>query len=187
MWWRLVPVAVLCLGGVGCTSLLPSSKEATESPWLTYRDAQLTFDKIIPGRTTEIELRHLQLDPDTQPNIAILNYSDVVARFMPHASIRLSDLDIGVRECISAKTVCKGYWVTQTRVNKQRNGNFFFDVLGFNRETHVTGWKFNGLILLKDGVVIYKLTGGTPSIAETEEQRNPLGPVQTLGQKLLGL
>lgn len=61
------------------------------------------------------------------------------------------------------------------------------DVLGFSRETVTTGWKFNGLILLKNGVVIYKLTGGKPSIAEHEESRNPLGPVQVVGQKLLGL
>jgi hypothetical protein len=183
---RALLVSALCLAGTACSSLLPSSKEATKSPWETYRDAQLTFDKIIPGRTTEIELRHLQLDPESHPNIAILNYSDVLTRFLPNSSVSMQDLDHGVRECITAKVLCKGFAVSQARVHKRRNGNFFFDVLGFNRETHISGWKFEGLILLKDGVVIYKLTGGTPSIAQTEEQKNPLGPVQSIGQKLLG-
>jgi len=41
-------------------------------------------------------------------------------------------------------------------------------------------------VLIKDGVVIYKLSGGTPSIAQEEESKTPLGPVQTIGQKLLG-
>jgi hypothetical protein len=35
-------------------------------------------------------------------------------------------------------------------------------------------------------VVIYKLTSGKPSIAEQEENHNPLGPVQSIGQRLLG-
>lgn len=183
----LTAACVLCtLLAAGCTSLLPSSREATASPWESYRDAQLTFDKIIPGRTTEIELKHLQLDPDAHPNIAILNYSDVLQRFVPHASISLADLDHGVRECISARTLCKGLLVSQSRVRKYRNGNFVADVLGFSRETHVIGWKFSGIILIREGLVVYKLTGGTPTISETQEESNPLGPVQSIGGRLIG-
>jgi hypothetical protein len=59
-------------------------------------------------------------------------------------------------------------------------------LLGFKRETHTEGWRFNGLILLKDDVVIYKLTGGQPVIQETENTQNPLGPVQSIGSKLSG-
>ncbi len=166
--------------------MLPRSQQVTASPWQTYRDAQLTFDKIIPGHTTAPELHDLQLDPQQHPNIAILNYSDVQRRFVPHASISVDDLDAGVRECLSAKTLCTGYEVNQKSVHKQRDGQFITDVLGFHRETSTTGWSFNGLILVKDGVVIYKLTGGQPAIAEREETTNPLGPLQSIGQKLLG-
>jgi len=179
-------VAVMALLVAGCSTLLPSSKKVTASPWQSYREAQLTFDKIIPGQTTELELKSLQLDPEAHPNIAILNYSDVLLRFMPHASISLDDLDAAVRECIGAKIVCKGFEFSQSNVNRHRNGNFFADVLGFARATQITGWEFHGLLLLKNGVVIYKLTGGKPSIAQHEVSRNPLGPVQSIGQKLLG-
>ena len=51
---------------------------------------------------------------------------------------------------------------TRAWCNKQRIGNVVLDVLGFQRETQTDGWRFNGLILLKDGVVVYKLTGGQP-------------------------
>ena len=71
-------------------------------------------------------------------------------------------------------------------MHRNRNGNFVADVLGFSKSTQITGWKFNGLLLIKEGVVIYKLSGGTPSIAQEEENTNPLGPVQSIGQKLLG-
>jgi hypothetical protein len=177
---------VACFVTSACTSLLPRSKEVTASPWQTYREAQQTFDKIVPGKTTAAELRELALDPENMPNIAILNYSDVLRRFMLNQSVTLSDLDQGVQECVLAKTVCRGYEINQRQVRKQRNGSFWLDLFGFKRETHVEGWRFNALILLKDEVVVYKLTGGQPVIQESEHQQNPLGPVQSIGSKLMG-
>lgn len=176
---------MLCLL-TGCTALLPRSKESTPSPWNTYREAQQTFDRIVPGKTTVEDLRELSLDPETIPNIAILNYSDVLRRFMLNQSVTLSDLDRGVQECVMAKTVCRGLEINQKLVQKHRNGSFWLDFLGFSRETHTEGWRFNGLVLLKDGVVVYKLTGGQPVIHESEHSQNPLGPVQSIGSKLLG-
>jgi hypothetical protein len=175
----------LCLLA-GCTSLLPKSREVTASPWQTYREAQRTFDQIVPGKTTSADLRELMVDPETMPNIAILNYSDVLRRFMQNQSVTLSDLDHGVQECVMARTVCRGYEINQRLVKRHRNGSFWLDVFGFKRETHTEGWRFNGLILLKDDVVIYKLTGGQPVIQESEHTQNPLGPVQSIGSKLSG-
>jgi len=97
----LLSLAALLLAG--CSSMLPRSNETTESPWHTYRDAQRTFDKIIPGQTTAIELKDLQLDPHATPNIAILNYCDVLRRFVPNASVSIADLDAGVRDCTARR------------------------------------------------------------------------------------
>jgi hypothetical protein len=166
--------------------MLPRSEQVTASPWSTYGDAQLAFDKIIPGQTRAPELQDLQLDPQRNPNIAILNYSDVQRRFVPHASISIDDLDTGVRDCLTAKTLCTGYEVNQKSEHKKRDGSFVPDILGFHRETQITGWSFNGLILVKEGVVIYKLTGGQPAISERQQVTNPLGPIQAIGQKLFG-
>jgi hypothetical protein len=35
--------------------------------------------------------------------------------------------------------------------------------------------------------VVYKLTGGQPVIQQTEENQNPLGPVQAIGSKVTGI
>ena len=181
----------LCLTALllaGCSSLLPRSKEHQPgTPWTTYREAQAAFDKIVPGKTTLEDLVELSLDPDKVPNISILNYSDVLRRFMQNQSVTMADLDHGVQECVAAKTVCRGFEVNQRLVSKQRQGNFFLDVLGFRKETQTQGWRFNGLVLLKDGVVVYKLTGGQPILQGTEESKNPLGPVQALGQRVTGI
>jgi hypothetical protein len=170
----------------GCSGLLPRSKETTASPWASYREAQETFDQIIPGTTTAEDLWELSLDPESMPNIAILNYSDVLRRFLLNQSVTLSDLDHGVQECVKAKTVCRGLEINQRLVQKQRNGSFWLDLFGFKRDTYTEGWRFNGLILLKEGIVVYKLTGGQPVIQESEHSQNPLGPVQSIGNRLTG-
>src|SRR5258708_5960454 len=166
--------------------MLPRSKEATSSPWANYQEAQEAFDQLVPGETTAAELTGMKLDPSTNPNITILNYSDVLRRFLANQSISVADLDQGVRDCVAAKTACKGFEVNQKIVDKQRHGNFWLDLLGFKRNTHINGWAFTGLILVKDGVVVYKLTGGQPAIVQEENANNPLGPVQAVGNKLLG-
>lgn len=170
---------------VGCTTLLPRSEQMTESPWQSYQEAQRAFDTIVPGKTTRQALKALRLDPETNPNITILNYADVLRRFLSNPSLTTKDLDRAVRECVGAKTLCVGYEVNQRIVKRHRNGSFLADFLGFRRTTHISGWKFNGLILLKDGIVVYTLTGGQPAILEYEDQHNPLGPVQGLGNRIL--
>jgi hypothetical protein len=171
----------------GCSSLLPKSNQVTASPWQSYQDVQNAFDKIVPGSTTIADLRRMKLDPGSNPNIAILNYADVMRKFMLSPSLSINDLDDGVRVCVTAKVNCRGFEVSQNSVQKSRNGNVVLDVLGFYRETHTAGWRFNGLILLKDEVVVYKLTSGEPAIRQTEENQNPLGPVQAIGSHFTGI
>ena len=187
---RLLSGLMLLLGTAlvcGCSGLLPKTKEITKSPWQTYQAAQDAFDKIVPGQTTIAELRQMSMDPSSNPNIAILNYADVMRKFMLNQSFSINDLDNGVRECVSAKVACRGFEINQSLVEKNRQGNVVLDVLGFYRETQTSGWRFNGLILLKDDIVVYKLTSGQPVIAQTDENKNPLGPVQALSSRFTGI
>jgi len=72
-------------------------------------------------------------------------------------------------------------------LKRRRYGNFLADFLNFKRKVDVAGWRFNGVILIRDGIVVYKLTSGQPAIHELEESRNPLGPFQGLGEsRMLG-
>jgi len=185
--WPRKAAAVFVLPALmqGCVALLPKSKTVTQSPWQSFQEVQEVFDRIEPNKTTNADLKGLNLDPAGNPNITILNYSDVLRRFIPSPSISASDLDAGVRECISAKTVCRGYEIDQKSMKRTRDGNFWTDFLNFNRTVHIEGWRFNGVILLKGEVVVYKLTGGQPSIRELEESQQPLGPLQGIGESRL--
>lgn len=169
----------------GCGSLLPRAKTNTVGPWQNYHDAQQTFDKIIPNQTTVEDLKTLKLDPQSNPNITILNYSDVIRRFIPSPSVNEEDLAPGVKKCIMAKAACNGYEVVQKSTTRKRYGNFWADFMNFKRKVEVTGWTFSGVILVKDNVVVYTLAGGQPAIRELEENKNPLGPFQGSGESAL--
>ena len=177
---RTAALCLLCLAG--CNTLLPHGNSNVEGPWQSFEEAQQTFDRIVPYQTTLADLKGMNLDPYSQPNISILNYSDVLRRFAPNAPASPDNLDAGVWECITAKTACQGFEVIQKSIKRKRTGNFLGDFLNFNRQVDVSGWSFNGVVLIKDNVVIYKLVGGQPLIREQETNRNPLGPLQGVGE-----
>jgi len=165
--------------------LLPRAEIVAESPWRSFGEAQQTFDHIIAYQTTVEDLRKLKLDPLQNANITLLNYSDVLRRFIPSPATDMQDLDPGVQDCIKARSACKGYEVDQKTMTRRRYGNFWADFLNFKRKVDIVGWRFNGVILIRDELVVYKLTGGQPSIHEHEENKNPLGPFQGMGESRL--
>ena len=166
--------------------MLPSSREVTASGsgWQKYADAEATFEKIVPGKTTVDELKALNLDPSTNPSVAKLQTWQVRDRFIPNTLVTLDDLDQGVRECIQAREACKAYEVNYISTQTRRIGNAALDVLKMERHTQTAGFRFNGLILVKDNVVVYTLTAGQPRIQQVEEKQDLLGPVQALASKL---
>ena len=88
-----------------CSSLLPHDESRTYSPWKSFDQAQQTFDRIVPHQTTVADLKAMKLDPKANPNIAILNYSDVLRRFLPSPSINAAELDVGVLHAAAAAWV----------------------------------------------------------------------------------
>ena len=170
--------------------MLPKSKETSGAPgsgWQSYQDAQQTFDRIVPGKTTAAELAGMKLDPRANPNITILPRYEVMSRFIVNQTVTVNDLDEGVRLCIEARENCRALEVNQTASQKKRVGNAALDMAKMYRETQTTGWRFTGLILIKDGVVVYKLTGGMPSSHEVAANQDNLAPLQSLSSKLNAL
>lgn len=178
-------IAAVVAASTACSTLLPRSETVTDSPWQSFEQAQRVFDQIIVHKTTVEDLKPLKLDPASNPNVTILNYSDVLRRFIPSPTVDASSLDPGVQECLRAATHCQGYEVDHRVLKRNRYGNFWADIFNFRRKTDIVGWRFNAVLLITDGVVVYKLTGGQPAIHEHEENKNPLGPFQGAGEALL--
>jgi hypothetical protein len=170
---------LLCVGG--CSALLPRGNTVIDGPWDNYESAEQTFEKIVPYQTSVDDLKGFGLALRSTPNITVLNYSDVLRRFLPSPAINPDDLDSGVKDCIAAKTACQGFEIDQRAIKRVRVGNFWADWLNFKRKTDVTGWHFRGMLLVRDNIVVYKLVGGQPLIHEMEGNDNPLGPLQGSG------
>lgn len=179
---RVLFLFAACLPLSACASwgVLPSTVETTQTPFQSYRSAEDAFNQVKPFVTTARELKVRGFDPYVTPNIKVLNYLDLVPRFLPQQSMKSDDLDPAVQACLSVREHCAGWLAEPSISSKDRTGNVALDVLGFERETTSTGWKASMLLLVQDGVVVYKLWSGTPSILEVKTEKKPLGPLQDL-------
>lgn len=174
----LLSMAALC-SGCSTTKLLPRQKQTVITPWESYREAKNAFDQISPYQTKKEELEKLGFTPQATPNIKILNYLDIMDRFMPNQSITKKDLAPGLQDCLADQEQCTAYEIIIRKFDSQRFGNVFLDLFNFRRKTNVSGWEFMALIVLKDSLVVYKLSSGKPNTDELNDSKNPLGPLQS--------
>ncbi len=182
-----VIILVFSFAFMGCGSLLPSTKVLVKSRWQDYGSVRADYEKIIPEKTTLEELNRMGFAPDEEPNIRIINATDIVNMFMPNSSIRLEDLSPGIQKCIEVRERCTAYRIELTILNSQRIGSFWLDLFTFRRDTVATGWEFRGLVTMVDGVVTYRdPAGGRPAISTEEIQKKPLGPLQDIGNVVQG-
>jgi hypothetical protein len=176
--------SMLVLAGMfltaGCKNLFPRGESITVSRWQGYREVDAAFGKITPYQTTVADLRTLGFHPEASPNVKILTYVDIVQTFLPNAAIHKEDLPAAVRVCIEAKENSRAFLVELHDTKDKRHGNLFLDIFGFKRLTHISGWEFKGLILIKDDLVLYKLSSGEPQVSRDVNKIKPLGPLQEL-------
>lgn len=172
------------LGASGCSSVLPHEEETIESNWETFDLVKESYDKIFPNETTIEELGRLGFNPYETANIKILSYLDIIARFIPNASITKEDLDPNLVNCIAEKVKCVAYEIDIGSIDKDRYGNAFLDMFAFKRETKVTGWHFKSLLIIHNDKVVYKLWSGSPKIDKYYYSDHPLGPLQDSSDNL---
>ena len=162
----------------GCASWLPSGRVDVKSPWETFDATKTAFDKIIPHQTTKEDLKTLGYDPFAFPNITILTYLEIIQLFTANPAFKKEDLDEELTDCLAEKQHCTAYQVGLSRIREKRYGNFFLDLLRFNRKTERSGWEFRAFIVFKNGLVVYKLWSGKPMVDEHSQKKNPLGLLQ---------
>lgn len=174
-------MCALAAGLIGCRSVLPRTSEVTQTQWDSFASAKDSFDKVQPGVTTASDLAALGFDPELGQNVRVLSYLELQQRFMPTPSVTRVDLDPQVRACLDVHAACRGLEVKPQSIERRRVGNVLLDVFDFERKTVETGWTFSALVMLQDGLVVYKTWSGAPNISSREKRTNPLGPLQDLG------
>ena len=177
----LIPtmVALLCSG---CASLLPRGSSEAPSPFHTYAEAQEAVDRITVFRTRLDDLPSLGFDPTEGRNVTLIPYPDIVARLAPYSGVPLESLDPGIRTCILARANCRAYVFRFERVDRKREGGFWADFLNVRRVTSTSGWWFEAMVVVSDGVVLFRNHSGSARIDRIDRQTNPLGPFQPAGE-----
>ncbi|MCU6435446.1 hypothetical protein LPB67_16840 [Undibacterium sp. Jales W-56] len=183
--YRLCCAALFMLTLSACESLLPNAKQTSDLPWITYQIGEQEFANIIPEKTTLADLHRRGINPKESPNIAQLNHADINRRLVASESSNTSLIPPKVRACLAAHTACYAYEIEEKHLDKKRYGNFFKDFLNFERKVQISGWQFTALIIIQNDVVVYKLWTGKSNIQQLEDEKNPLGPLQGLGNSLI--
>jgi hypothetical protein len=166
----------------GCAALLPRSLTEQPAGFDSFEAAARALDQAVPYRTTTVELKTLGFDLDASPNVTLVPYPQLIARLAPNSSVPLDALDPGIRDCILARQACRVYEFHLAREARQREGNFFLDFLNFRRFTAIKGWRFDGLLVVRDGLLLFQSHAGEPRIDRTELEVRPLGPLQPAGE-----
>jgi hypothetical protein len=58
------------------------------------------------------------------------------------------------------------------------------DLLGFERVTRTTRWSVDVTLLVMNGRVVHKVFSGTPRAENLDDRKQPLGPLQDLGNEI---
>jgi hypothetical protein len=175
----------LSLVGCGGLGLLPYQTDVKNTNFKSYDAVQIAYKSISPGVTRESQLSDLGFDAASTPNVEVLSYLGVIERFMPRDSVKFDSLDPAVQSCIEARDRCTAYVFRPERLHQQRTGNWFLDILGFERTTVSYGWSAEVVLLMQDGRVAYKVMSGRPRIQDYHDNVQPLGPLQDLGGSLM--
>ena len=179
---RASVLGALVASRFGCGSLLPTSVNDSPSPFQSFEAVRLALLKTVPNQTTLAELAEAGFNPQASANVTLVPYPEVLARLVPYAGIQPADLDPGTRACIAAQSACHAYVFRFGAEHKKREGGFWADFLNVKRVTNTTGWRFEGLVVVNDKVVLFRNFSGEERIDRTEVQNNPLGPFQPSGE-----
>lgn len=181
-----LPAALATLALSACAHLLPEQAVDTRPAFDTFSAASLAVERIEPFRTRLGDLGELGFDVDGRRNATLIPYPDVVARLAPNSSVPFGDLDRGIRECILAREACHAYQFHFWYERRERRGGFLADFFNFERTTAITGWHLEALIVVRGDTVLFRSFGGEPDTSRIDHQRNPLGPLQSAGDQVMG-
>ena len=174
-------VAAACVTLAGCAALLPRASMENVSRFESFDLARQAFERVVPYVTTLDDLKALGFDVSADGNVLVVPYPQLVGQLVPNPMLTLDHLDAGIRDCIAARHACRAYVFRLGNEVNERRGPFLSDFLSFRRVTRIHGWRFEGVVLVRGEVVLFRNHGGEPTIDRVEERVNPLGPLQALG------
>ena len=172
----------LALAVAGCSShtWLPREADVNAASFQSYEQIEAAFAKVTPNATTVAELDKLGFDAKTVPNVELLTYVGIGARFQPRGTDTPTSLPAQVQACVDTQDRCRAAVFHLRHIESRHVGNTLLDLTGFERRVVDTGWTADVMVVIEDGVVIYKIMSGQPHIVDARDTVQPLGPLQSL-------
>lgn len=174
---RRVPVLIASLLA-GCANLQPIARSDDSSLFETIEQARAALAMVVSYRTTLTELKALGFDAEGSANVRQISYPQFISVLMLNPNLPLDQIDPGIRDCLASRQACRVYEFRIGRSRRERQPPLLPDLLNFRRVTRVTGWRFEGLLVVRDGIVLFHNHGGEPRFDRVERRINPLGPFQ---------
>ena len=181
-----LPCGIAAIALTACAHLLPDQAVDTRPPFESFAAARQAVERIEPFHTRTADLGALGFDVQGQRNVTVIGYPDLMARLAPSSNVPFEALDAGIRECLLARDACRAYVLHFGAERRERRGGFLADFFNFERTTAVSGWRLEALIAIRGDVVLFRNYSGEPDNFRIEHQRNPLGPLQSAGDDIVG-
>ena len=181
--WKAILVTAWGLALVGCSSskLLPHSSNNSSASFQTYEQVGAAYASVNPGVTRTPDLAGLGFDTATGANAESLTYIGIGNRFLLQTDQPTSHIPAQVEACIKAQERCSGFVFHLQRLESRHIGNVLGDAFGFKKIVVDSGWTAEVMLVLQDGVVIYKIMSGRPRLEQTHDIVQPLGVLQDIG------
>jgi hypothetical protein len=178
---------VLLLVVAGCSgSVLPQESSIGAPKFTTFEQVMTSYDDIKLGQTRRPDLTALGLDTQTTPNIEVLSYNQILDLFLPNETLSLKQAPVGVQRCLRDQDHCSAYIYRLDHSHARQTGGVVPELLGTEHNTYTSGWKVEIVLLLQGDVVVYKVMSGQPNMQDNNDKSQPLGPLQDLGQSIVG-
>ena len=113
---KIAVLVLVLLTTTSCATLFSSSKTTAKSPWREFAEAKAAYDRVEAGRTSVGQMRELGFDPYASQNLKVLNYLEVLNRFIPNNSVRVEDLPLAVRTFLAAQEKAVAYELEVTAI-----------------------------------------------------------------------
>jgi hypothetical protein len=172
----------MALAACSNTSLLPRESKTSSASFQTYEQVQSAYDEVKIGITRTPDLAPLGFDVATGANAETLTHIGLGDRFLVTADGPASHVPPAVQACLKTQTRCAAQVFHLQRLKSNHTGNVLMDATGFERNVVDTGWTAEVMLVLQDGVVVYKIMSGRPHIEVDHDVIQPLGILQNMGK-----
>ena len=177
-------IALMLVMFSGCSFLLPSKTTVRNGSWTDFDEVELTYNKVLPKKTSVDDLKKFGFDPYKSSNIKIESYLEIMRRFDLLNTGR--NIPEPVALCLTKFNKCQAYVANISYEYDKRIGNALLDITGFREEVLREGWTFQAVFIIQDSVVVYKVWSGEPIKSEYIDAISPLGPLQALDDLIMG-